>query len=109
MYLDDGREIYESDKYPGYYIDADTGDFCDENGNYIGGNQDNGDSPGSSGFHSIAYAIIVYVTKSRKLYYPKRTKTAGIPMRLSEAIRKNYKPSRSYLTYQNKQSKKKSK
>lgn len=29
MYLDNGREIYESDDYPGYYIDADTGAFCD--------------------------------------------------------------------------------
>lgn len=46
MYLEDGREIYESDKYPGYYIDADTGAFCDEMGNYIGGNIDNGDTPG---------------------------------------------------------------
>lgn len=46
MYLKDGREIYESDKYPGYYIDADTGAFCDERGNYIGGNIDNGDTPG---------------------------------------------------------------
>lgn len=46
MYLKDGREIYESDRYPGYYIDANTGDFYDERGNYIGGNIDNGDTPG---------------------------------------------------------------
>ena len=46
MYLKDGREIYESDRYPGYYIDANTGDFCDERGNQRGGNIDNGDTPG---------------------------------------------------------------
>lgn len=47
MYFKDGREIYESDKYPGYYIDANTGAYCDEHGNYIGGNADNGDKPGN--------------------------------------------------------------
>lgn len=46
MYLDNGREIYESDKYPGYFIDANTGAFCDEDGHYIGGNIDDGDKPG---------------------------------------------------------------
>ena len=46
MYLENGREIYESDQYPGYFIDANTGNFCDERGNYIGGNIDNGDRPG---------------------------------------------------------------
>lgn len=104
MYLDDGREIYESDKYPGYYIDADTGDFCDENGNYIGGNQDNGDTPYGRG---IASCYIVYVSKTGKQYYPKRTKTATISMRLSEAVRKGYRPSRGYQSYIKKQSKRK--
>ena len=46
MYLENGKEIYESDRFPGYFIDADTGAFCDEDGNYIGGNIDNGDRPG---------------------------------------------------------------
>lgn len=47
MYLKDGREIYECDKFPGYYIEADTGNFCDSQGNLIGGNLDNGDKPGT--------------------------------------------------------------
>ncbi len=46
MYLKDGREIYECDRFPGYYIEADTGNFCDSHGNLIGGNLDNGDKPG---------------------------------------------------------------
>lgn len=46
MYLDNGREIYECDQYPGYYIDANTGAFCNEDGHYIGGNIDEGDKPG---------------------------------------------------------------
>lgn len=49
MYLDNGREIYECDQYPGYYIDANTGAFCDEDGHYIGeGNIDEGDKPGGN-------------------------------------------------------------
>ena len=108
MYLENGREIYESDKYPGYYIDADTGDFCDEEGNYIGGNQDNGDKPGR-GYQSPFCNKIVYVSKSGKLYYPKKSKTATIPMRLSEAIRKDFRPSRGYISYKEKELKKLSK
>ena len=46
MYLNDGREIYECDRFPGYYIEADTGNFCDSHGRLIGGNLDNGDKPG---------------------------------------------------------------
>lgn len=102
MYLENGREIYESDKYPGYYIDANTGDFCDENGNYIGGNQDNGDKPGR-GYHSPFYNKMVYVSKSGRQYYPKKTKTATISMRLSDAIRKGYRPSKGYQSYINKE------
>lgn len=45
MYLKDGREIYESEKYPGYYIEANTGNYCDEYGNLVGGNEDMGDDP----------------------------------------------------------------
>ena len=45
MYLPDGREILESEKYPGYYIEADTGNYCDEQGNLVGGNEDMGDNP----------------------------------------------------------------
>jgi len=104
MYLEDGREIYESDKYPGYYIDANTGDFCDEDGHYVGGNQDNGDAPYGK---SITSCFIVFVSKSGRQYYPKRTKTATIPMRLSEAIKKGYRASRGYQSYINKQNKKK--
>lgn len=108
MYLEDGREIYESDKYPGYYIDANTGDFCDEEGNYIGGNQDNGDKPGR-GYQRPFCKEIVYVTKSGKQYYPKRTKTATIAIELSVVIRKGYKPSRGYLSYKEKESSKQAK
>lgn len=108
MYLEDGREIYESDKYPGYYIDANTGDFCDEEGHYVGGNQDNGDKPGR-GYQSPFCNEIVYVSKSGRQYYPKKTKTATIATRLSEAIRKDYRPSRGYLSYKERESKKQSK
>lgn len=102
MYLEDGREIYESDRYPGYYIDADTGAFCDENGNYIGGNIDNGDMPGS--FYCSSDNIkIVWVTKAGKQYYPNKTKTATIPISLSTAKREHYKPSKGYLTFINKE------
>lgn len=46
MYLKNGREIYESDDYPGVFIDANTGQYCNERGQYIGGNVDMGDTPG---------------------------------------------------------------
>lgn len=91
MYLQDGREIYESDKYPGYYVDANSGAFCDERGNYIGGNQDLGDKPGH-----YSNSGVVWITKTGKRYYKKPTKTAMEPIRLSEAVRKGYKPSRGY-------------
>lgn len=94
MYLDNGREIYESDKYPGYYIDANTGAFCDENGNYVGGNSDNGDAPGSSRQFNNEY---VWVTKSGKQYYPKRTKSACIRISLYQARREGYRPSKGYI------------
>ena len=95
MYLEDGREIYESDKYPGYYIDANTGAFCDEEGNYIGGNSDDGDAPGVN----REDVEIVFVTKSGHQYYPMRTKSATISMTLSEARRKRYTPSPGYISY----------
>ncbi len=46
MYLKDGREILESEKHPGYWIEANTGNYCDEYGHLVGGNEDNGDVPG---------------------------------------------------------------
>lgn len=109
MYLDDGREIYESDKYPGYYIDANTGDFCDENGNYIGGNQDEGDKPGGNGYYTPLYHTIVYITKSGRQYYPKKTKTATIPIRLSEAVRKDLRPSKGYAKFRERELRKQNK
>lgn len=109
MYLENGREIYESDKYPGYYIDANTGDFCDENGHYVGGNQDNGDKPGGCGTYSPFYHMTVYVSKSGRQYYPKKTKAATIPMRLSDAVRQDYRPSRGYQSFIRKESSKQSK
>lgn len=104
MYLDDGREIYESDKYPGYYIDADTGDFCDENGNYIGGNQDNGDEPGN-GRHFDSERV--WITKSGRQYYPQRTKSATVSISLFEARRKGYRPSAGYNAYKAKENRRK--
>lgn len=97
MYLENGREIYESDEYPGYYIDANTGAFCDERGNYVGGNVDNGDKPGR------VNQEIVWITNSGKLYYAKPTKSATTPINISEARSKGYMPSRGYNTYKAKQ------
>ena len=105
MYLDNGREIYESDKYPGYYIDANTGAWCDGNGNYIGGNSDDGDAPGGR----KEDIEIVFVTKSGHQYYPKRTKLANISMTLTEAKRKGYKPSAGYISYKHKELRKRRK
>lgn len=97
MYLKDGREIYESDDYPGYFIDANTGAFCDEDGNYVGGNIDNGDKPGIS--FSAEY---VWITKTGKQYYPKKTKSATTRISLQEARREGYRPSKGYLSYKEK-------
>ena len=98
MYLKDGREIYECDKFPGYYIDANTGNFCDEQGNYIGGNIDNGDEPGS---HAMMIDVpdIVYVSKTGKQYYPKPNKVANIPMDLEKAHQKGLTPSAGYTRF----------
>ena len=97
MYLSNGREIYEYDQYPGYYIDANTGNFCDEDGHYIGGNIDNGDKPGGN-YISIC-TNIVWVSKTGKQYYPERNKSATIPLPLEEARRRRYKPSAGYKNY----------
>lgn len=98
MYLKDGREIYESDDYPGYYIEANTGAWCDENGNYIGGNADDGCKPDGHSSEEL-----VFVTKSGHQYYPKRTKSATIFMTITEARRKGYKPSPGYISYKHKE------
>lgn len=106
MYLDNGREIYESDNYPGYFIDANTGAYCDEQGNYIGGNADDGDKPGlQSAGHSTR---TVFVSKSGKFYYPKCCKTATIPVPLYVAKKKGYKPSAGYKNYIEKEVKRRS-
>ena len=101
MYLDNGREIYESDKYPGYYIDANTGAFCDENGNYVGGNQDSGDAPGRR--YCYSDNEIVFLTKSGKQYYPAGTKSATIPITIAEAKKLGYRPSTGYNKFKIKQ------
>lgn len=98
MYLKDGREIYESDKFPGYFIDANTGAFCDEKGNYIGGNQDNGDKPGDIKATYLEEEI-VFISKTGKQYYPEKRKTATIPCSLLAAKRMGYKPSKGYQRY----------
>lgn len=105
MYLSNGREIYECDQYSGYFIDANTGNFCDEDGHYIGGNIDDGDKPG--GNHINICTRTVWVSKSGKQYYPERNKTATIPLPLEEARRRRYKPSAGYKNYIIKQIKKK--
>lgn len=92
MYLKDGREILECDEYPGYYIDANTGYFCDEDGNYIGGCIDDGDKPGGNRINEY-----VWITKSGKQFYRKRTKSATKRVTKEYAIRKGYKPSKGYL------------
>ena len=97
MYLDNGREIYESDDYPGYFIDANTGAWCDERGNYIGGNKDNGDKPGMT--RVFDEPRTVFVSKSGKYYYPKPCKSAAIPVSLNVARTKGYRPSRGYGNY----------
>ena len=100
MYLKDGREIYECDQFPGYYIDANTGNFCDEQGNLIGGNIDDGDEPGHRG-HTVMLEVpdIVYVSKTGKQYYPAPNKTATIPMDKDKADQKGLKPSAGYCKF----------
>lgn len=97
MYLKDGRGIIESDKFPGYFIDQSNGAWCDEYGNYIGGNSDDGDIPGGQAKGTILdVPDIVYVSKTGKQYYPKPNKTATIPMPLDKAHQKGYTPSAGY-------------
>lgn len=105
MYLKNGREIYESNKYPGYFIDANTGAFCDEEGNTVGGNVDNGDKPGNYNTVNLKEEV-VYVSRTGKQYYPKRTLSANIPMSLTEAKRKGYRASKGYVTYKSKKHRK---
>ena len=95
MYLEDGREIYECEDYPNVFIDANTGQFCDENGNYIGGNIDDGDKPGNNAV-MLDVPDIVYISKTGKQYYPKPNKTATIPIDLDKAHAKGLVPSPGY-------------
>lgn len=99
MYLKDGREIYESDKYPGYFIDANTGAFCDKEGNYIGGNSDNGDKPGNGKVFQPPHEEYVFVSKTGRQFYPNSTKSATTVMTISEVRQKGYKPSKAYLLF----------
>lgn len=97
MYLENGREIYESDEYPGYYIDANTGAWCNERGDYVGGNKDNGDKPGE--IRRFDEPRTVFVSKSGKFYYPKSGKLATIPVPLNVAKMKGYKASKGYQNF----------
>lgn len=103
MYLKDGREILECDKYPGYFTVYQTGDFCDEYGNLVGGNIDNGDTPGSSKRNTDDR---VWVSKFGKQFYPNRTKAANISMPLIIALSKGLTPSRGYISWKAKHSSK---
>ena len=96
MYLEGGREIIESDKYPGYYIDQSNGAWCDENGNYVGGNADNGDEPGRGHSAILDVPDIVFTSKTGKYYFSKPCKTAMIPMNKDLADQKGLKPSVEY-------------
>lgn len=96
MYLKDGREIIESDKYPGFYIDQANGAWCDSEGNYVGGIADDGDEPGHAKTMIIDVPDIVFVSKTGKQYYPKPNKTANIPIDLDKAHQKGYTPSAGY-------------
>lgn len=100
MYLDNGQEVIPCDKYEGSFIIAETGDFCDEDGNLIGGNVDLGDTPGGRG-KIVEFDVpdYVYVSKSGKQYYPHPTKTATKRIRLEEADAKGYKPSVGYNNF----------
>ena len=95
MYLKDGREIIESDRYPGYYIDQSNGAWCDEKGNYVGGIADDGDAPGRRGI-GIHIPDIVFISRTGKQYYPRPTKTATTPIDLDTAHKKGYRPSAGY-------------
>lgn len=99
MYLKDGREIIESDKYPGYFIDQSNGAWCDEKGNYVGGIADDGDAPGKG--HSMILDVpdIVFISKTGKQYYPKPNKTATTPIDKDKADQKGYKPSAGYCKF----------
>lgn len=96
MYLKDGREIIESDKYPGYYVDQSNGAWCDEDGNYVGGNSDDGDEPGKAKTAILDVPDYVYVAKGGTLYYPKPTVHATKRIRLEDADKQGYTPSRGY-------------
>lgn len=96
MYLKDGREIIEDDRHPGYYIDQSNGAWCDEHGNYVGGNADDGDEPGGRRASGPRIPDVVFVSKTGKQYYPKPNKTADIPMSLDTAHKLGLKPSPGY-------------
>ena len=98
MYIKGGREIIESDDYPGYFIDQSNGAWCDEEGNFVGGNADLGDKPGH--IHTMHIDTnTVYISKSGKLFYPAPTAAAKTPIDAYKAIAKGYKPSRGYENY----------
>ena len=99
MYLKDGREIIESDKYPGYFIDQSNGAWCDSEGNYVGGIADDGDAPGHLQTRIIDVPDIVFISKTGKQYYPKPNKTATTPIMLDEAHKRGYTPSAGYQKF----------
>jgi len=94
MYLPNGKEVIECDKYPNVYIIAETGDFCDEKGNLVGGNIDNGDKPGRAAYNNRE--DVVWITKTGMLYYANKTKSATTCIPLSEALRKGMTASAGY-------------
>ena len=99
MYLKDGREIIESDKYPGFYIDQSNGAWCDHEGNYVGGIADDGDAPGHAQTMIIDVPDTVYISKTGKQYYPKPNKAASIPIDKDKADQKGYIPSAGYQKF----------
>lgn len=102
MYLKDGREIIESEEYPGYFVDQSNGAWCDETGKYVGGNADDGDIPGSTrntkGF-ILDVPDTVFISKTGKQYYPTPNKTATIAIDKDTADKKGYTPSAGYQKF----------
>lgn len=60
---------------------------------------DNGDKLGNSLISCNRQKEVVWITKTGKLFYPKRNKSATIPITIFEARKKGYKPSRGYINF----------
>jgi hypothetical protein len=98
MHLKDGRNIFESSKFPGYYIEEGTEEFCDVHGKHLGGNYSKGDYPGGNGL-IMGVPDIVYVSATGTQYWAYKSKKATIPIGILDALEKGYIPSESYKRF----------